>query len=499
MSANAVPLAAEIGLLDQLVKTHRQVHRRGDYFQRVDSVRRAVHVAFDAIRAGQRRPTKGGRPVGVPDRAAALAAVDRALHCIPPAWRLLQHLLAQTYFMPYALVHVAILSRLASLLAAERVLLYGSSATSTAARPPLLYALAGGAIVPAGVGESPISGRAVAAARAEGGAPPAEARTAAAAAGSALEGEDDLGEAVAEDGSAAVQEAECEDDLGEPVVAHVDAPGEAAWAEEELPREDTAAMTEEMGVPAASGVAASDSCALQDLPEEGDEGLGWCVDTTAERVAVTASSPPLATPPDPPSTATPPAPPAEANTHAAPRPAPARAPSRGAQAGGLVGAARPPSTPLLSSPLPASDSTSSLSAPPPPAGSSRLEAVGGAVGEEAPPVGEEAPRGRATKAKRRRGSEGAAPRCAGESSTSASATADEAGREPLSRGEVSKKRRPAAEPPAALVAARRSRAGGGGYAALLALPSLVRRHMGQRRTGRGGGTGSKPRKAGRGA
>eukprot|EP00967_Tisochrysis_lutea_P057516 scaffold72937_cov38-Tisochrysis_lutea.AAC.1 len=122
-------LASELQLLDQLTKTHRQVHRRGHYFQRVDWVRRAVHAASHALHR----------------RRGALEALDVALQRIPVAWRLLKHLMAQTYFMPYALVHMAILARLAVILAAERAEIAGAGGVPAAGKPPLLCVLAASA------------------------------------------------------------------------------------------------------------------------------------------------------------------------------------------------------------------------------------------------------------------------------------------------------------------------------------------------------------------
>ena len=99
-------LASELATLEQLARTHRQVHRRGLYFQRLDAARRAVRAAASACAPARRSADAAARA------EAAVRAVDVALRRIPPAWSQLRRLLAQTYFMNYALVHLALLSRL---------------------------------------------------------------------------------------------------------------------------------------------------------------------------------------------------------------------------------------------------------------------------------------------------------------------------------------------------------------------------------------------------
>lgn len=59
------------------------------------------------------------RAVLGPGKGASTAQVEQALHAIRAAWKELQSLLIQTYFMPYALVHLALLSRLATMLTAH--------------------------------------------------------------------------------------------------------------------------------------------------------------------------------------------------------------------------------------------------------------------------------------------------------------------------------------------------------------------------------------------
>ena len=94
-------LTAEAAVLEKLVQVHRLQHRRAGYFARVLDVRRRVRVVLG------------------PGKGASMAQVEQALHAIRAAWKDLQSLLIQTYFMPYALVHLALLSRLAALLTAH--------------------------------------------------------------------------------------------------------------------------------------------------------------------------------------------------------------------------------------------------------------------------------------------------------------------------------------------------------------------------------------------
>ena len=94
-------LTAEAAVLEKLVQVHRLQHRRTGYFARVLDVRRGVRTVLG------------------PGEGASLAQVEQVLHAIRAAWKDLQSLLIQTYFMPYALVHLALLSRLATLLTAH--------------------------------------------------------------------------------------------------------------------------------------------------------------------------------------------------------------------------------------------------------------------------------------------------------------------------------------------------------------------------------------------
>jgi len=278
-------LAAEIELLDQLVKTHRQVHRRADYFQRIDSVRRAVHTAFDALH-GRWQPAvvkrcASGWLMTMAGDSLVLAAVDRALGRIPPAWRLLHHLLAQSYFMPYALVHLAILARLSTLLMSERTRLAQTGARA-AGDPPLLCALTGGAVgvAPDAAGGQVGATRAVSGCASSTGslARPVGALSASpAAAAAGVESDDDLGEAVADERSQE-QLQEVAGDVGE-TAPEVWAPGVFASA----------------AVPAP---AAADEDHKRVMEETGDSApIGWAVDTAAtpaQLVVSQTAAPPAA-------------------------------------------------------------------------------------------------------------------------------------------------------------------------------------------------------------
>ena len=94
-------LAEELRALRQLLRAHRLQHHRAPYFRRV----------VECHKLGVEAATAPA------DDAAD--AIERALHAIAPAWLELRRLLAQSYFMPYALAHLAVLSRVASLLAEQ--------------------------------------------------------------------------------------------------------------------------------------------------------------------------------------------------------------------------------------------------------------------------------------------------------------------------------------------------------------------------------------------
>ena len=116
-------LTAEAATLEKLVQVHRLQHRRTGYFARVLDVRRRVRAVLG--------------------KGAHLAQVEQALHAIRAAWKDLQSLLIQTYFMPYAIVHLALLSRLATLLSAHHAHLRSTLriAPAPAQTQPALLAL----------------------------------------------------------------------------------------------------------------------------------------------------------------------------------------------------------------------------------------------------------------------------------------------------------------------------------------------------------------------
>ena len=114
-------LTAEAATLEKLVQVHRLQHRRTGYFARVLDVRRGVRAVLG--------------------KGAHLAQVEQALHAIRAAWKDLQSLLIQTYFMPYAIVHLALLSRLATLLSAHHAHLRSTLRLAPAQTQPALLAL----------------------------------------------------------------------------------------------------------------------------------------------------------------------------------------------------------------------------------------------------------------------------------------------------------------------------------------------------------------------
>ena len=114
-------LTAEAAILEKLVQVHRLQHRRTGYFARVLDVRRGVRAVLG--------------------KGAHLAQVEQALHAIRAAWKDLQSLLIQTYFMPYAIVHLALLSRLATLLSAHHAHLRSTLRLAPAQTQPALLAL----------------------------------------------------------------------------------------------------------------------------------------------------------------------------------------------------------------------------------------------------------------------------------------------------------------------------------------------------------------------
>jgi hypothetical protein len=102
-------LGKELELLKRVVGVSRQQHRRGIYYQR-------LRGATNRILAAHARcsPTAIVSPGG---GLHGLAAIEDALNAVPAAWTPLRQLLVQTYFMPFALTCLALLSRSATVLA----------------------------------------------------------------------------------------------------------------------------------------------------------------------------------------------------------------------------------------------------------------------------------------------------------------------------------------------------------------------------------------------
>ncbi|KAL1523951.1 hypothetical protein AB1Y20_018867 [Prymnesium parvum] len=101
-------LAEEVQLLDSLLRAHQLQHRRALYMQRLLDVRRRLKAVLlsceePSLRAGRVQH--------------AVDAAELALERIAPAWLALRELLAQTYFMPFALCLLALLSKAATLVA----------------------------------------------------------------------------------------------------------------------------------------------------------------------------------------------------------------------------------------------------------------------------------------------------------------------------------------------------------------------------------------------
>ena len=102
-------LTAECELLGRILRVSQLQHGRAIYYQRLQGAQKRFLAAIGSCADSAVTRTDG--PL------AACKAVERALEAIPSAWAKLQHLLAQTYFMPFALACIALLSRVATLLA----------------------------------------------------------------------------------------------------------------------------------------------------------------------------------------------------------------------------------------------------------------------------------------------------------------------------------------------------------------------------------------------
>lgn len=107
-------LDGEYRILSSLVRANRVQHRRALYMHRILDVHRQLRLT---LAASEDREIRAGRV------ELALAAAERTLEQIPSAWLKLRELIAQTYFMPFALCHLALLSRSASILAKMHLVL----------------------------------------------------------------------------------------------------------------------------------------------------------------------------------------------------------------------------------------------------------------------------------------------------------------------------------------------------------------------------------------
>ena len=142
----ATELARELGreleLLARVVSASRQQHHRAGYYQRLRGAQKRLCEAHTCCGPLALSSTQGPE--------AAIASIERALHALPAPWMRLRHLLAQTFFMPFSLTCLAVLSRSASLLAQLHTMLLprsaavkrGAAPTFAASLPPLLLALA---------------------------------------------------------------------------------------------------------------------------------------------------------------------------------------------------------------------------------------------------------------------------------------------------------------------------------------------------------------------
>lgn len=137
--ARRVALTREYELLQRILRVSRLQHGRALYYHRLSAVRKALGAALDCCSESSLATTGGS--------AVALAAIERVLHAIPAPWLRLRHLMAQTYFMTFALSCLALLSRAASLLAEMHAELGGHAsepmeAAGVAGYLPSLLALA---------------------------------------------------------------------------------------------------------------------------------------------------------------------------------------------------------------------------------------------------------------------------------------------------------------------------------------------------------------------
>ena len=109
LSELAAGVGTEEALLGRILRVSRLQHGRAPYYHRL----RDLHKRLQAVL----RCCTVTALAASGSTAMAHAAIERALDAIPPPWLKLRHLLAQTYFMPFALAGLALLSRTATLLA----------------------------------------------------------------------------------------------------------------------------------------------------------------------------------------------------------------------------------------------------------------------------------------------------------------------------------------------------------------------------------------------
>ena len=123
-------LRSEHALLARILKAHKLQHGRAPYYHQLRGALKRLVAADERCAPAAIELADGP--------AAACVAIERALNAIPGPWLKLRHLLAQTYFMPFALAGLAVLSRSATLLAS----LHSSLGGARKATAPLLLALA---------------------------------------------------------------------------------------------------------------------------------------------------------------------------------------------------------------------------------------------------------------------------------------------------------------------------------------------------------------------
>ena len=95
-------LRSEHALLARILKAHKLQHGRAPYYHQLRGALKRLVAADESCAPAAIELADGP--------AAACVAIERALNSIPAPWLKLRHLLAQTYFMPFALAGLAVLS-----------------------------------------------------------------------------------------------------------------------------------------------------------------------------------------------------------------------------------------------------------------------------------------------------------------------------------------------------------------------------------------------------